>query len=218
VDDRALGDLRALADRDRTLEEQADRLHARDAEATSLGARAGAIASFFRTYTEEEARRRNETRAARDELAGRQAELATAESDVERATDDLARTHAEHAVERARDHIGVAEARLARATAAEAELEEQAAIAQNELTSLDARAREIEGVPPPEGDLEEWASRAHAELFVAAGQVDAQRERVIREANELASMLLGEATFGSTAAQALARVEHRFVARGGGYI
>jgi hypothetical protein len=55
-------------------------------------------------------------------------------------------------------------------------------------------------------DLVAWASRAHAELFVAAGQIAAQRERVIREANELASMLLGEPTYGSTVEQALARV------------
>ena len=34
-----------------------------------------------------------------------------------------------------------------------------------------------------------------------------QRERVIREANELATMLLGEPAYGATVAQALARVE-----------
>jgi hypothetical protein len=37
--------------------------------------------------------------------------------------------------------------------------------------------------------------------------VDMQRERLIREANELASMLTGEATYGSTAAQALHAAE-----------
>ena len=62
-------------------------------------------------------------------------------------------------------------------------------------------------VPPLGSSLVEWASHAHAELFVAAGQIDVQRERVIREANELASMLLGEPTYGATVAQALARVE-----------
>jgi hypothetical protein len=65
-------------------------------------------------------------------------------------------------------------------------------------------------VPAPEGGpraLVEWASRAHAELFVGARQIDAQRERVIREANELASMVLGEPTYGSSVSQALSRVE-----------
>jgi len=55
--------------------------------------------------------------------------------------------------------------------------------------------------------LIDWASQRHAELFVEAGQIDAQRERVIREAHELASMLLGEPTYGATVEQALARVE-----------
>ena len=54
--------------------------------------------------------------------------------------------------------------------------------------------------------LVEWASHAHAELFVAAGQLDAQRERVIREANELATALLGEPTYGSTLEQLAQRV------------
>jgi hypothetical protein len=42
---------------------------------------------------------------------------------------------------------------------------------------------------------------------VATRQLDAQRERIIREANELGTMLLGEPTYGSTAAQVFARVE-----------
>jgi hypothetical protein len=55
--------------------------------------------------------------------------------------------------------------------------------------------------------LIEWASYTHAKLFVAAGQIATSRERLIREADELASMLLGEPTYGATIAQALARVE-----------
>ena len=68
-------------------------------------------------------------------------------------------------------------------------------------------------VAPLGGSLVEWASHAHAELFVASGQLDVERERVIREANELATMLLGEQTFGSTVERALARV---IQIRGGG--
>ena len=55
--------------------------------------------------------------------------------------------------------------------------------------------------------LIEWGSRAHAALFVDSRQLGAQRELVIREANELASAVLGEPTYGSTVEQALARVE-----------
>jgi hypothetical protein len=77
------------------------------------------------------------------------------------------------------------------------------------LAQLFERARRIDDAPPPAdaSELVAWASHAHAELFVAARQIDAQRERVIREANELASSLLGEATYGATPAQALARAE-----------
>src|SRR5258707_450769 len=49
----------------------------------------------------------------------------------------------------------------------------------------------------------------HAELLVPPGQLDTSRERLIREAHELASMLLGEPTYGATIGQALARVEVR---------
>ena len=56
-------------------------------------------------------------------------------------------------------------------------------------------------------ELVDWAARAQASLFVAVGQIDTQRDRVIREANELATMLLGEPTYGATPEQARARVE-----------
>jgi len=42
---------------------------------------------------------------------------------------------------------------------------------------------------------------------VFTGHIDSSREQIVREANELASMLLGDPTYGSTVAQALARVE-----------
>ena len=78
---------------------------------------------------------------------------------------------------------------------------------------LEARARAVadaaEHVPaPPEGvrELVEWASHAHAELFVAVRQLASERERLIREANELATSLLGEPTYGSTVAQLAERV------------
>jgi len=215
MDERALADLRALAERDEDLARQAARLHELDAEVAAIRHRAGAIATFFRMYGAEEAQRRSETAAADAELSQRRDELTSAEEAFGRAPDEVARAHAERSVERARDHVVVAEARVARAKAAETELEGEAAAAQSELPTLDARARAVEGVPAPAGDLDEWASRAHAALFVAAGQLDGQRERVIREANELASMLLGEATFGSTATQALARAEERFAGREG---
>jgi hypothetical protein len=103
----------------------------------------------------------------------------------------------------------VAEDRLARAQSGYDALERDAAALPPELAELETRARAVTDVPPLGSSLVEWASQAHAEVFVAAGQIDVQRERVIRESNELASMLLGEPTYGATVAQALARVEVR---------
>ncbi len=101
----------------------------------------------------------------------------------------------------------MAEGRIVRAQAAYDELERDAVALPGELTELEAKARTVPDVPKLGSSLVEWASHAHAELFVAVGQIDVQRERVIREANELATMLLGEPTYGATVGQALARVE-----------
>jgi chromosome segregation ATPase len=213
VDERAVADLEQLARRDSALSDEAERVRELDAQVAAVRARAEAIDAFFVAYPEEERRRRAATRAAEEERARRLAELAETERLLAAAREEEARERGASAVARARDHVAVADSALERARAAAAELERDAASLPEELPLLDERARAVassfEHVPAPPGgvrDLVAWASRAHAELFVAAGQIAAQRERVIREANELASMLLGEPTYGSTVEQALARV------------
>jgi chromosome segregation ATPase len=207
VDERAVNELRRLADLDAELSARAAALRGLDETVASLRARAEAIDAFFAAYPEEEARCTAELREAQEELARRRAELADAERRLAETHDDEARIHAEHAVARAVDHIAVAERRGERAQSAHDALERDASALPREFDELEARARAVRDVPPLGSSLVEWASHAHAELFVAAGQIDVQRERVIREANELATMLLGEPTYGATAAQALARVE-----------
>ena len=214
MDDRALNDLRALAAQDAELAATAGRLRELDSEATGIRAAAEAVDRFFAAYPSEDTARREAAREAEAELAGRSDELREAESRLAAAREDDARAHAQYAVDRARDHIAVAEAGLARARAAHDELEHEAAELPARVPALEAQAAaiaaEVPDVPAPgQGprELVDWASRAHAELFVAARQIDTQREQKIREANELASMLTGEPTYGSTAAQALARAE-----------
>jgi predicted nucleic acid-binding Zn-ribbon protein len=207
VDERALRELRRLADLDAVLSASAERLRGLETEVAALRRRAEAIEAFFALYPVEETRRGAELREAREDLPRRQEELARAERRLGEAEDADARAHAEHAVARAVDHIAVAESRAVRAQSAHDELERDAAGLPRELIDLEERARALPDVPELGASLVEWASHAHADLFVAAGQIDVQRERVIREANELASMLLGEATYGATVAQALARVE-----------
>jgi chromosome segregation ATPase len=210
VDERAVNELRRLTALDGELAESAAALRDLDGQVTAIRGRAEAIGAFFASYPEEEARRATELQEASEELSRRRDELAAAKRLLAEAHEDEARIHAEHAIARALDHITVAEDRRARAQSASDELERDAAALPRELEQLEIRARALPDVAPLGGSLVEWASHAHAELFVAAGQIDVQRERAIREANELASMLLGDPTYGATVAQALARVEaHR---------
>jgi len=207
VDERAVNELQRLAALDAELAESASTLRELDGTVATIRRRTEAIDAFFAAYPEAEAHRAAELKEAQEELPRRRDELAAAQRTLAEAHEDEARIHAEHAVARALDHIAVAEDRLARARSAHDELERDAAALPRELDELEVRARAIPGVPRFGSSLIEWASHAHAELFVAAGQIDVQRERVIRESNELASMLLGEPTYGATVAQALARVE-----------
>lgn len=214
MDERALIDLRNLATRDAELERRGRRLRELDHGAAEIRHAAEAIDAFFTAYPAEETARREELASAEAELEHRRAELAEARAEVAAAADDEAREHAQHALARADDHVGVAAARLERARHARDELEHEAHTLPRAVPDLEARATaiadEAQDVPEPgEGPraLVEWASHAHAELFVAAGYIDTQRERVIREANELASALTGDAEYGSNAAQALKRAE-----------
>jgi chromosome segregation ATPase len=204
MDNRALSELRELAARDAELTARAAEMRAEDDDVAALRTRAETIDAFFADYPAREARHHASVAAAIAELAHRHDELAEAEAVLTRANNEDARIHAQHAVDRARDHIGVAETSLARAEHEAAELEREAAALPAELAELERRSgAAVAGARA----LIDWGSGRHAELFVAAGQIDAQRERVIREAHELASMLLGEPTYGATVEQALARVE-----------
>jgi chromosome segregation ATPase len=204
VDRRALSELRELAGHDAELTAEADELRRRDDDVAAIRVRAEAIDAFFSSYANQQARHGSAIAAARADLAHRLEELAQADAVLARARDEDARIHAQHAVDRAHDHRAVAESTLQRAEGELAELEREAAALPHELAELERRAGG--GVAGARG-LIEWASHTHAELFVAAGQIATSRERLIREADELASMLLGEPTYGATIAQALARVE-----------
>jgi predicted nucleic acid-binding Zn-ribbon protein len=207
VNDRALSELRGLARLDAELAARAADLRERDVDINELRACAETIDAFFAAYAGNEATRQAAVAAAVEELARRRDELARAEAALAAARNEDARSHAQHTVDRARDHIAVAEASVLRAEADAAELEREAAALPGELAELERRSgTSLTGARA----LVDWASKTHAELFVAAGQIDARRERVIREAHELASMLLGEQTFGASVAQALARVERHW--------
>jgi chromosome segregation ATPase len=208
VDERAVNELRQLATLDAELAASASALRGLDATVAALRGRAEEIDAILAAYSEEVGRRSAELKDAHEEVSRRREELATAQRTLAETHDVDARVHAEHAVERALDHIVVAEERSARAQSAYDALQQDAEQLPRERAELETRARAVPGVPHLSDSLIDWASRAHAELFVAAGQIDVRRERIIREANELASLLLGEPTYHATVAQALTRVEN----------
>jgi hypothetical protein len=124
---------------------------------------------------------------------------------------------------RARDAAASAERKAARAAEALEELVREEQSMRAEAPRLKERARELAGrlaavrrisrraAAPPGPGLDgtiEWGARARAALFVVRGGLDAERERVVREANELAASVLGEpaaATSVSLVRERLAR-------------
>jgi chromosome segregation ATPase len=204
-------ELRALVRLEREEAVESERLHRLDAEVAELRTRFEAIAHFFAVERDEDRRLRLEEDEAHAEVDRREAEIVAAEDELAGAANDTERALAEQRVTRARDHLEVAAHAAERGAENRAAFEQEAAELTAELPRLEQQARGLSrkipgGTPPENADLTDWASRAHAELFVAASQVDARRERVVREANELASALLGESTHGSTPEQALERV------------
>jgi chromosome segregation ATPase len=215
MDRRAIDDLRGLAALDDELAARERRQQELDESVRELRARAEALEAFFARYDEAERRARGAIESAESEVARRRSEVAETKAALDDARDEERRELARRAVARAEDHLSVAEIALGRASTDAAQLEREAADWQRELPLLEDRARQLSAdlrdvEAPGSGApaLIAWASHAHASLFVAVRQLEAERERVIREANELASALVGEPTYGSTPAQALARVEH----------
>jgi chromosome segregation ATPase len=164
---------------------------------------------------------RAELPAAREAAAAALGELAREverrDTEAERAEAALARANesgredavaeARRSLTRARDLAASARRRVERAREEERELERRAAEAEREAVELDGLAREIAGrlasvgrgsahaAQPPEPGLESalaWADRARAALLVVRSGLDTERERLVRQANELAASALGE--------------------------
>ncbi len=214
-----LDELRELVRMEHEEALESERLRRIDAEVAELRERAEAVSRFFAEEREVDRRLRAAVDEARAEAERRDAEVAAAEDQLARATSDDERTLAEQRLARALDHVEVAARAAERVAEDRAAFEREVETLTREVPRLERRAgelaEEIPGSPTPGDDLEDWASRAHAVIFVAVGQVDARRERAVREANELASSLLGESTHGSTPAQALARVERHWTSSPG---
>ena len=212
-------ELRELVRIEREEAAESDRLHGLDADVAELRSRAEHISRFFAGERAEETRLQQAENEARSEFERRESEVSEAEAELERATDDDERALAEQRLTRARDHLEVATHTAEQAAELHFAFEREADDLARELPELERHARElateIPGASSPGDDLVEWASHAHAAAFLAVGQIDMRREQAIREANELATAILGEPTYGSTPAQALARVERHWTSSPG---
>jgi hypothetical protein len=152
--------------------------------------------------------------------AHRQATEALAQAESGR--DEAQAAEARRAEVRARDLLSSAERRAERARAEEERLEAEEQALAHGAEELDRRAAALAaelarrpGLPEvtsPRGDagpagLAAWATETRAALFVARGRLASEREAVIRQANELGALVLGEPIVAASAADVARRVD-----------
>jgi chromosome segregation ATPase len=163
-----------------------------------------------------EAEARREERA--ETLAAAEAELAEAEGRRDRERLLAARRFEV----RARDALAVAGKHAAAAREAQSDHERQVASAEHDATKVEAEAAELarelgaaprvpaQAAQPPGPGLAgvlAWATGARAALVVARSGITSERETLTRQANEIASLLLGEPQAAMSAAVAAQHVE-----------
>jgi chromosome segregation protein len=153
-------------------------------------------------------RARGEREAARAALAEAEAAVRTARPDGE--------ADARRFEIRARDRVSVAERRARSAEEACEALERRAEDSKREGEELGSRAAAVAealqgrprvaveaGAAPTPGlaGVANWGEAARAALFVARGQVAAERDALVRQANEVGGLALGEplTTLGASA-------------------
>jgi predicted nucleic acid-binding Zn-ribbon protein len=191
-------------------------------EAVDVRARAVHAAVFLAALPQERAAAAAALEEAQVELERRLAEAREAEAQLERAEKEEAVLAARRAVVRTHDLAGGAERKVARLRAAAGELEEEARAVEVELLGLHRRAADLAGrlagvrrvgdvgtLETGPAGAEAWAARAEAALFVARSGLETERERVIRQANELAASVLGEPLAASRVSVVRERLERQ---------
>jgi chromosome segregation ATPase len=223
-DQRALAFLRELERSDETLREAVAEIDDLAAEVERVRLRAAELGAFLARLPAG----RDRLEAERAEAAQQAAHALRAKGEAEESLDDAARRRSEEAADearrgfvRTRDALRMTERRVAEVDEEAAKLKAAAADATREAAELEARARqlaagfrkdprlaEIASDPAPGlAGVVEWGSGARAALIVARGGLKAEREALIRQANELGSVLLGEPLLAATPATVRRRVE-----------
>lgn len=222
----ALTYARELEREDVRLSEAVAALSAFAAELDELRARAQEIADLRHRLPGERVRVAAARRTADEDLAGRREEAARAEATLAHAergeTGRDAVAAARRDVTSARDLVASAERRVGRVVEAARRLEQEAAAAERDAPALERRASELAGrlaaapriaraalgtAAPGVAGAVEWATRAAAAVLVARSGLETERERVVRQANELLASIAGEPAPASSVAQVLERLQ-----------
>ena len=211
---------RELEERDARLARAIEEVRALEAEVGEVRAHAEGIATIRAAYPFERDRLEQTLAEAREELSARAAELAGAEAELARAKAGEQEAAARRLVTRTADAAASARRKVERSEEELDLLEQEARRAEERLPLLQEQAGALSGrlaglsrvtdVPAGPSDLEsllDWGSRARAALFVAGGGLETERERVVREANELGAAVLGEAALAASVATVRERIE-----------
>ncbi len=202
-----------LERRDAAVATEIDRVATLSDDARGIGRRTEAIGELLDGVPGERAAADQSMAEATDLRDAADIALATAEALCAKleATDPA--TDASHDLSRAHDAARDALARVHRAAHRRATLDEAEHTARAEVVALVAQARAVAGrlaglprvsasgraLPEPTvGGLVEWAARVHTALLVVRSQLDVERDRLVREANELGSVVLGEQLAGNS--------------------
>jgi chromosome segregation ATPase len=137
---------------------------------------------------------------------GKEDELDRAEREATTARQLLA--DAESGVVRSREHLEELRASEPRLREDAGTLVREAEGLGNELARL-PRISETEILRPGESleELEQWGLLARSALLVSRGTLEAERERLVVEANELAALVLGDSSAGSSVTLVRRRLE-----------
>lgn len=200
-----------LERRDAAVAAEIDRVARLADGAKEIAARADAIGALLANApTEHAAMDRAEAEASAHRRVA-EVDLAAAVANLETASRGNA--DAKRDLGNAQDAVRDAAARVERIACTRATLVKSEGAARADVSNLVAQAQEIAGrlaelsrvsesgrtLPEPTLDgLHVWATRVRAALVVVRGQLDVERDRLVREANELGSVVLGEQLAGSS--------------------
>ena len=226
MDERALTLARTLERRDDELAVSTATVAELERETGALRTQVEELLDKLRGFPDEERDAVASVERAREAVERRQSELERALHELEaaRSAGGEREEAAARAAERARERLAAAENRLARSEQRLAALRREVETAGRAEDELSRRAADLGerlgaaprlahvGAPRSGSGLEpliEWLSRARAALQVERGSLETERERVVREANELGASALGEAVLATSVEGVRRRLEQQ---------